>query len=80
MPPLPLPVETPLPECLMIDLEQLHLENCHWPIGDALPYKFCGLKRVEPSQSYCAYHHKLSTRPLPIRRDIVHQLKRNLIP
>jgi hypothetical protein len=63
------PVALPLLECKMIDLMDLTHDNCHWPIGDAVPYKFCGNPRAHWSQSYCNGHHKLGTRPLPLRRE-----------
>lgn len=49
-----------LPDAMPISLLQVTDQTCRWPIGDDLPFSFCGCP-VAPGSSYCPTHKHRST-------------------
>jgi GcrA cell cycle regulator len=47
-----------------ITFDELTRENCHFPVGDALPYLYCG--EPTPIAPYCARCSAIATAPLRV--------------
>jgi GcrA cell cycle regulator len=62
-----------LPDAEPVTLDKLREHQCKWPIGDDLPFTFCG-KPTEHGP-YCSHHHTIAftgvTSANPKGRDVV---------
>lgn len=65
--PLPSPVATDVAR--VARLADLEAHHCKFPIGNDLPFGFCGLPRV-PNAAYCPDHFARCHAPAPTRRAV----------